>query len=156
MCWRSPVDSCYPQSGHRCIYLTTGWFIYTYIPERRCIYRTYQCRYLWRLTWSWYIYICVCYTYTSGLSTLPDVYAQVRGPQAQRCMRIYQTKHKCLWYKCYVLHCLCRVIAGQYELKDWIYYIDSLGNSIMQAATTIIPTFINKNGQFQWKCGMFL
>ena len=48
------------------------------------------------------------------------------GPRA--CVYIpYQAKHKCQWYKCYVPHCLCRLIARQYELENWIYYIDSLG-----------------------------
>jgi len=54
---------------------------------------------------------------------LPDIYAQARGR-----MRIYQAKHKCLWYKCYVPHCPCRQIARQCEVEIRIYYIDHLGN----------------------------
>ena len=45
--------------------------------------------------------------------------------------RLEQAKHECLWYKCYVPHCLCRLIASQYKLENWISYIDSLGNLIM-------------------------
>ena len=35
-----------------------------------------------------YIYVCIhmpciCYTYTTGLSALPDIYVQARGPQAR-------------------------------------------------------------------------
>jgi len=41
-------------------------------------------------------------------------------------VRIYQAKHECLWYKCYVPHCPCRLIACQYEVEIWIYYIDCL------------------------------
>ena len=66
-------------------------------------------------------YMCICYTYTTGSSAFPDIAA--RG-----CVRIYQAKHKCLWYKCYVhvLHCLCRLIACQCKFEKWIYYMDSL------------------------------
>ena len=42
-------------------------------------------------------------------------------------VRIYQAKHECLWYKCYVPHCPCRLIARQYEVETRIYYIDRLG-----------------------------
>ena len=51
----------------------------------------------------------------------------IRGPQARGRVRIYQAKHECLWYKCYVPHCPCRLIARQYEVETRIYYIDSLG-----------------------------
>ena len=57
-----------------------------------------------------YIRKCsLCYTYTTGLC----VYNQA--------------KHECLWYKCYVPHCPCRLIARQYEVEIRIYYIDCLG-----------------------------
>ena len=69
----------------------------------------------------------ICYTYITGLSALPDIYAQARGPQARGRVRIYQAKHECLWYKCYVPHCPCRLIARQYEVETRIYYIDRLG-----------------------------
>ena len=55
--------------------------------------------------------------------------------------------HKCLWYKCYVPHFPCRLIARQYEVEIRIYYIDRLRNSIMgrhmQAGTTVIPERAN-------------
>ena len=56
-----------------------------------------------------------------GLSVLPDA--------ALGRVRIYQAKHKCLWYKCYVPvpHCPCRLISCQYEVETRIYYIDCLG-----------------------------
>jgi len=38
-------------------------------------------------------------------------------------VRIYQAKHECLWYKCYVPHC---PLARQYEEEIRIYYIDRL------------------------------
>ena len=41
-------------------------------------------------------------------------------------VRIYQAKHECLCYKCYVPHCPCRLIARQYEVEIRIYYIDCL------------------------------
>ena len=63
----------------------------------------------------------ICYTYTTGSSALPDIYAQARGPQARGRVRTYQAKHECLWYKCYVPHCPCRLIARQYEAKTRIY-----------------------------------
>jgi len=69
----------------------------------------------------------ISYTYTTGSSTLPDIYAQARGPQARGRVHIYQAKHECLWYKCYVPHCPCRLIARQYEVETRIYYIDCLG-----------------------------
>ena len=59
----------------------------------------------------------VCYTYTTGLSALP-----ARGR-----VHIYQAKHECLWYKCYVPHYPCRLIARQYKVEIRIYYIDRLG-----------------------------
>ena len=48
------------------------------------------------------------------------------SPRPRR-MHIYQARHKCLWYKCYVPHCPCRLIACQYEVETRIYYIDRLG-----------------------------
>ena len=72
----------------------------------------------------WFGYIC--YTYTTGLSALPDIYTCALGPTTLG-LCIYQAKHKCLWHKCYVPHCLYRLIARQYKLENWIYYIDSLG-----------------------------
>ena len=61
---------------------------------------------------------------------------------------IYQAKHLSLWYKCYVPHCLCRLIARQYELEQWIYYIDSLGNfnygSAHVSSNHVLLTFVNK------------
>ena len=33
----------------------------------------------------------------------------------------------CLWYKCYVPHYPCRLIARQYKVEIRIYYIDHLG-----------------------------
>ena len=69
----------------------------------------------------------ICYTYTTGSSALPDIYAQAWGPQARGCVRIYQAKHECLWYKCYVPHCPCRLLARQLEVETRIYYIDCLG-----------------------------
>ena len=38
----------------------------------------------------------------------------------------YQAKHECLWYKRYVPHYSCRLIARQYEVEIRIYYIDRL------------------------------
>jgi len=51
-----------------------------------------------------------------------ECFAAARGR-----VRIYQAKHECLWYKCYVPHCPCRLIARQYEVKTRIYSIDCLG-----------------------------
>jgi len=59
---------------------------------------------------------------------LPDIYAQAREPQVRGHLCIYQAKHECLWYKCYVPpHHPCRLIARQYEVEIRIYYIDCLG-----------------------------
>ena len=69
-----------------------------------------------------HIQVILSYTYTTGSSALPYIYAQARGH-----VRVYQAKHECLRYKCYVPHCPCRLIARQYELENCIYYIDSLG-----------------------------
>ena len=33
---------------------------------------------------------------------LPDIYAQARGPQAQRHGHIYQANPECTCYKCYI------------------------------------------------------
>jgi len=55
------------------------------------------------------------YTYTTGSSALPDIYTQTKGSQARVCVHIYQAKHECLWYKCYVPHYPCRLIARQYD-----------------------------------------
>ena len=46
-------------------------------------------------------------------------------PQARVLCLIY--KHECLWHKCYVPHCPCRLIARQYEVEIRIYNIDRLG-----------------------------
>ena len=54
----------------------------------------------------YYYSTAICYTYTTGSSALPDIYAQALGR-----VRIYQAKHECLWYKCYVPHCPCRLIV---------------------------------------------
>ena len=35
--------------------------------------------------------------------------------------------HECLWYKCCVPRCPCRLIARQYGVETRIYYIDPLG-----------------------------
>ena len=55
---------------------------------------------------------------------------------------------ECPWYKCYVPHCPYRLIVRQYKVENWIYYIDSHGNSIMgqnmQAVTTFLLMFLNK------------
>ena len=67
------------------------------------------------------------YTYTTGSSALPDIYAQARGQQARGLVRIYQARHKYLWYKCYVPHYPCRLIARQYDMEIRIYHIDCLG-----------------------------
>ena len=67
------------------------------------------------------LYPRICYTYTTGLSALPNIYTAAFG-----LVHIYQAKHECLWYKCYVPHCLCRLIACQYEVEIWIYYIEHL------------------------------
>ena len=58
----------------------------------------------------------ICYTYTTGSSAA-----------ALGLVRIYQAKHECLWYKCYVPHCPCRLIARQFEVEIRIYCIDRLG-----------------------------
>ena len=49
----------------------------------------------------------------------------------RECVYIYQAKHECLWYKCYVSHCLCSLKAHcrctrPYELEHWISSIDRL------------------------------
>jgi len=89
-------------------------------------------------------HVHICYTYTTGSSALPDIYAHARG-----LVRVYQAKHECLWYKCYVPHCLCRLIARQYELEHWIYYIDSSRKfnygPAHASSNHVIPTFVNKN-----------
>ena len=72
------------------------------------------------------VLIGTSYTYTTGSSALPDIYARALG-----LVRIYQAKHECLWYKCYVLHCPCRLIARQYEVETRIYYIDRLDGRIL-------------------------
>jgi len=61
------------------------------------------------LRWTW----MPCLSFTKACTAL--------------CVHIDQAKHDCLWYKCYVQHCPCRLIAHQYELEHWVYYIDSLG-----------------------------
>ena len=64
-------------------------------------------------------------------------------------MRAYQAKHKCLWYKCYVPHCLCKLIAHQYESTHCINYIDSKETfdywPAHESSNRILPTFDNKN-----------
>jgi len=40
---------------------------------------------------------------------------------------IPQARVLCLWYKCYVPHYPCRLIACQYKAEIRIYYIDCLG-----------------------------
>ena len=63
----------------------------------------------WMHTW-WYPHAnffakAIRYTYTTSLIALPDTCV------AWVCVHIYQTKYECQWYKCYVLNCLCRLIA---------------------------------------------
>ena len=71
---------------------------------------------------------------------------------------IWQARVLCLWYKCYVPHCLCRLIAhsrwpitSHYKLQlgNWIYYIDSLDEFNYGPAHAnsnhVIPMFVNKN-----------
>ena len=78
----------------------------------------------------------VCYTYTTGSSALPDIYV----------VRIYQAKHSSLWYKCYVPHCPCRLIARQYEVETRIYYIDRLGKFDYG------PAHANRNHCYTYVC----
>ena len=69
----------------------------------------------------------ISYTYTTGSSALPDIYAHALRPMALGLVCIYQAKYECLWYKYYVPHYPCRLIACQYETEIRIYYIDRLG-----------------------------
>ena len=80
-------------------------------------------------------------TYTTGLSALPDIYVQARGR-----VHIYQAKHECLWYKCYVPHCPCRLIARQYEVETRIYYIDRLGKFYYG------PAHASRNHRYTYAC----
>jgi len=71
-------------------------------------------------------------------------------------MRIYRAKHECLWYKCYVPHCPCRLIARQYEVQIRIYYIDHLGKfdyGPAHASRNHRYTYVcqQKNGRILWK-----
>ena len=77
----------------------------------------------------------ICYTYTTGSRALPDIYARALGPAALGLVCIYQAKHECLWYKYYVPHYPCRLIACQYEVEVRIYYIDCLGKIRLWACT---------------------
>ena len=72
---------------------------------------------------------------------MPDIYTQARG-----CVRIYQAKHECLWYKCYVPHCLCRLIARQYEVEIRIYYIDCFGKFDYE------PAHASRNQRYTYVC----
>ena len=93
--------------------------------------------------------------WSTGLSALPAIYTR-----ALRLVRIYQAKHLSLWYKCYVPHYPCRLIAHQYEVETRIYYIDCLGNLIMglhmQAGTMLYLRFSTKTGESFGKRGKFL
>ena len=139
--------ACNPYSGHRCICLITGRFIYTYLGTSE--YAKY--------TTAGAIEDSrghgVCFTYTTGSSALPDIYAQAWRLQARGRVCIYQAKHECLWYKCYVPHYLCRLIAHQYEVEIRIYYIDHLRKFDYGPAhvSNVIPMFVNKNWWFLWK-----
>jgi len=35
-----------------------------------------------------YIGLCICYSYTTGMSALPEIHTQARGPQARGHVRI--------------------------------------------------------------------
>ena len=69
--------------------------IYTYIYTHACIY-TYI-----------YIYTCMYMLYLYHRLECFACYIAALG-----LVRIYQVKHECLWYKCYVPHCPCRPIRG--------------------------------------------
>ena len=92
----------------------------------------------------------ICYTYTTGSSALLDIYAQAWGR-----VRTYQTKHECLWYKCYIPHCPCGLIACQYKLVNWIYYKDSLRKfdygPAHASSNHRYAYVVNKNGWILWK-----
>ena len=49
-----------------------------------------------------YNYNILCNSYNMGMRDLPDIYAQARGPQAQRHGHIYQANPECTCYKCYI------------------------------------------------------
>ena len=77
------------------------------------------------------------------------------------CVYIRQ-KHECLWYKYYVPHCLCRLIArrewlitSQYKLEHLTSYIHSWKKfdygPAHAGSNHVRPMFINKNGGIQWK-----
>ena len=61
-------------------------------------------------------------------------------------MRIYQAKHECLWYKCYVPHYPCRPIARHYEVEIRIYYIDCLGKFDYG------PAHLSRNHHYTYVC----
>ena len=86
---------------------SVGYYI---VLTRDCMGAVFRASdYLGQISTFWNFCSNICYTYTTGSSALPE--------------RIYQAKHECLWYKCYVPHCLCRLIARQYEVETKIYYI---------------------------------
>ena len=64
--------------------------------------------------------VCVCVILIPQARVLCLIYTH--APSG-----VYQAKHECLWYKCYVPHYPCRLIACQYEAEIRIYYIDRLG-----------------------------
>ena len=83
-------------------------------------------------------YMCICYTYTTGSSSFPDIAA--RGY-----VRIYQANAMYMYHIAYAGYQAC-----QCKFENWIYIWTAYGNSIMgqhvQAATHVIPMFVNKNG----------
>ena len=53
---------------------------------------------------------------------------------------------ECLWYKRYVPHCPCRLIAYQYEVEIRIYYTDCLGKFDNG------PTDASRNHRYTYVC----
>ena len=67
-------------------------------------------------------------------------------PKGCRPVCIYQAKHECLRYKCYVPHYPWGLIACQYEVEIRIYHIDRLGKFDYG------PAHVSMNHRYTYVC----